>query len=70
MSIFYKSKVELAKETEKQIKEFLRKGGSIEVVKSRKAPKQTMRSKSSRGFVQGTSGFPAGAPRKSAFSLV
>jgi hypothetical protein len=70
MSVIYKSKSELAKETEKQIKAFLRKGGSIEVVKARKAPKQMMRSKSSRGFVQGTSGFPAGAPRKSAFSLV
>jgi hypothetical protein len=70
MSIFYKSKAELAIETEKQINAFLRKGGSIEVVKARKAPKQTMRSKTSRGFVQGTSGFPTGAPRKSTFTLV
>jgi len=64
-----KSKTQLAVETEKQIKDFLRKGGVIEIVKSRKAPKQTMRTKSSRGFIVGTSGFPAGAPRKSTFSL-
>ena len=70
MSIFYKSKAELAKETEKQIKAFLRQGGSIEVIKARKAPKQTMTCKNSRGFVQGTSGFPTGAPRKSTFTLV
>jgi len=38
-------------------------------VKSRKAPTQKMRGKSSRGYVVGTSGFPAGAPRKSTFTL-
>lgn len=70
MNVIYKSKAQLAKETEKQVKAFLRKGGSIEIVKSRKTPKQKMRGKVSRGFVQGTSGFPTGAPRKSTFSLI
>ena len=69
MSIFYKSKAELSIETEKQINAFLRKGGSIEVVKARKAPKQTMTCKNSRGFVVGTSGFANGMPKKSTFSL-
>jgi hypothetical protein len=68
--VVVKTKSQLRAETEKQLKSFLRKGGSIEVVKARKAPKQMMRGKVSRGFVQGTSGFPAGAPRKSTFSLI
>jgi hypothetical protein len=38
--MFYKSKSEIRAETEKQLKLFLKKGGSIEVVKARKAPKQ------------------------------
>lgn len=69
MSVVFKTKAEIRAETEKQVAKFLKKGGSIEVVKSRKAPKQKMRAKSSRSFVVGTSGFPAGAPRKSTFTL-
>jgi len=69
MTVVFKSKAELRAETEKQVAKFLKKGGSIEVVKSRKAPKQKMRGKSSRGYVVGTSGFPAGAPTKSTFTL-
>ena len=65
MSVVYKSKAELAKETEKQIKAFLRKGGSIEIVKPRKTPKQKMSCKNSRGFCGGTSGFATGFPTKS-----
>ena len=65
MSVVYKSKAQLAKETEKQIKAFLRKGGSIEIVKPRKNPKQKMRVKNSRGFCAGTSGFATGFPTKS-----
>jgi len=38
--VIHKTKTELRAETEKQIKAFLRKGGSIEIVKARKAPKQ------------------------------
>jgi hypothetical protein len=69
MSVVFKSKAELRAETEKQLKAFLRKGGSVEIVKSRKAPKQTMRCKVSRGLVTGTSGFATGMPRKSTFAL-
>jgi len=63
--MFYKSKSELRAETEKQLKLFLRKGGSIEVVKPRKAPKQRMSGKTTRNASTGTSGFATGFPRKS-----
>jgi hypothetical protein len=63
--MFYKSKSELRAETEKQLKAFLRKGGSIEVVKTRKAPKQRMSGKTTRQASTGTSGFATGFPRKS-----
>lgn len=63
--MFYKSKSELRAETEKQLKAFLRKGGSIEVVKPRKAPKQLMSGKTTRNASTGTSGFATGFPRKS-----
>jgi hypothetical protein len=69
MSVVFKSKAELRAETEKQVALFLKKGGSVEIVKSRKAPKQTMRCKVSRGLVTGTSGFATGMPRKSTFAL-
>jgi len=65
MSIVYKSKEQLRKESEKAIKKFVRSGGAIETIKPRKTPKSVMRSKSSRGFIAGTSGFAAGFPRKS-----
>lgn len=63
--MFYKSKSELRAETEKQLKAFLRKGGSIEVIKPRKAPKQRMSGKTTRNASTGTSGFATGFPRKS-----
>lgn len=63
--IVFKTKSQLRAETEKQVKKFLRSGGTIEVVKARKTPTQKMRAKSSRGFVSGTSGFANGFPRKS-----
>jgi hypothetical protein len=61
----YKSKAELRAETEKALKKFLKQGGSIEVVKARKAPKMLMRSKTTRVASTGTSGFAVGFPRKS-----
>jgi len=64
MSVVYKSKDQLRKETEKALKKFLKSGGAIETVKARKAPKMLMRAKNSRGFVSGTSGFATGFPRK------
>jgi hypothetical protein len=61
----YKSKSELRAETEKALKKFVKQGGSIEVVKSRKAPKMLMRGKTTRVASTGTSGFAVGFPRKS-----
>ena len=63
--MFYKSKSEIRAETEQQVKLFLKKGGSIEVVKARKAPKQRMSGKVTRSSSTGTSGFATGFPRKS-----
>jgi hypothetical protein len=63
--IMYKSKTEMRIETEQAIKKFLKQGGSIEVVKSRKAPKMLMRGKTTRVASTGTSGFAVGFPRKS-----
>jgi len=65
MNVIYKSKSQIRKETETALKKFLKTGGSIEVVKARKAPKSKMRVKNSRGFVSGTSGFAAGYPKQS-----
>lgn len=61
----YKSKSELRLETEQALKEFLKQGGSIEVIKSRKAPKMLMCCKTTRVASTGTSGFAVGFPRKS-----
>ena len=66
--MFYKSKSELRAETEKQLTLFLKKGGSIEIVKARKAPSQKMGGKVSRGASTGSSGFATGFPTKCAFS--
>jgi hypothetical protein len=63
--IMYKSKTELRVETEQALKKFLKQGGSIEVVKSRKAPKMLMRAKTTKVASTGTSGFAVGFPRKS-----
>lgn len=65
MSVVYKSKSQVRQETEQQLKDFLKRGGVIEVVKSRKAPKQKMTCKSTRVASTGTSGFAVGFPRKS-----
>lgn len=46
----YKSKSQYREESKDAIAEFLARGGSIEVVKAKKAPKQKMRAKSSKGF--------------------
>lgn len=65
MTVVFKSKTELRAETEKALKKFLKTGGDIEIIKPRKAPKSKMRTKNSRGYVSGTSGFATGFPRKS-----
>ena len=59
-----KSKADYRAESEQAMKEFLAKGGVIEVGKLRKNPKVKMASKSSKGFVTGTSGFANGYPRR------
>ena len=65
MNTIYKTKSELRAETEKQVQLFLKKGGSIEVAKPRKAPKQRMSGKVTRSGSTGTSGFATGFPRQS-----
>lgn len=65
MNVVYKSKSQVRTETADALAEFLARGGSIEVVKARKAPKQKMRATNSRGFTQGTSGFATGYPKSS-----
>jgi hypothetical protein len=63
--IMYKSKTEMRIETEQAMMKFLKQGGSIEVVKSRKGPKMIMRAKVTKQASTGTSGFAVGFPRKS-----
>lgn len=59
------TKAEARTEGDRAMQAFLRKGGVIQVNdKKRKAPKTKMSSKSSRGFVSGTSGFAVGFPSK------
>ena len=64
MNTVYKSKSQVRAETADAVEAFLRAGGTIEVVKSKKAPKQKMRTKTSRGFQGGTSGFATGFARR------
>jgi len=65
MNEIYKTKSVVREETKDAVEQFLRSGGTIQVVKSRKAPKMKMKAKNSRGFNGGTSGFAAGFPRRS-----
>lgn len=65
MNTIYKSKSQVRTETKDALEQFLRAGGSIEVVKARKSPKQKMTCKNSSGFHVGTSGFANGYPTKS-----
>ena len=65
MNVVYKSKSQLRVETSEALQQFLASGGRIELVKSRKAPKQSMRSKSTKSGSTGTSGFAVGYPSKS-----
>ena len=65
MNEVYKSKSQVRQETADALQQFLAAGGSIQVVKSRKAPKQKMRAKTSKGFAGGSSGFATGYSRSS-----
>ena len=64
MNVVYKSKSQVRTETADAIEQFLARGGVIEVVKSRKAPKQKMSGKTTRQPSKSTSGFATGFPRK------
>jgi hypothetical protein len=48
MNQVYKSKSELREETSEALQQFLARGGVVQVVKARKAPKQKMNGKTSR----------------------
>ena len=65
MNVVYKPKSQLRTETSEALQQFLACGGQIQVVKSRKAPKQLMRGKSTKSGSTGTSGFAVGYPTKS-----
>lgn len=54
------SKSEMIAQSELAIANFLASGGSITVVKARKAPKQRIRGKESREASTGSSGFATG----------
>ena len=61
----YKTKSQLRQETSDSLQQFLSRGGQLEVVKSRKAPKSKMSGKTTRSGSTGTSGFAVGYPSKS-----
>jgi hypothetical protein len=65
MTTIYKSKYQLRQETSDALEKFLKSGGTIEVVKSKKAPKQKMTAKTTRNSSTGTSGFAVGYSRSS-----
>lgn len=65
MNQVYKSKSQLREETSEALQQFLARGGQIEVVKARKAPKQKMNGKTTRQSSTGTSGFAAGYAKSS-----
>jgi hypothetical protein len=60
MNTVYKTKSQLRQETADAVEAFLRAGGSVEVVKAKKAPKQKMRGKATRGGSASTGGFAVG----------
>lgn len=65
MNELYKSKSQVREETADALQQFLAAGGKIEVVKSRKAPKQKMRAKGSKSSSGSTGGFAMGYSRSS-----
>jgi hypothetical protein len=56
---FASTKSSVREESDLAIQQFLARGGQIQEVKKRKAPKMVMRGKQSRGYKTGTSGFPS-----------
>ena len=65
MNTIYKTKSQLRTETADALEKFLRSGGTIEVVKAKKAPKQKMKAVGTRQASTGTAGFATGYPKRS-----
>ena len=63
IATIYKSKSQVRQETSDALQQFLARGGQVEVVKSRKAPKQTMSGKTTRNSSGSTGGFAMGYVR-------
>jgi hypothetical protein len=61
----FKSKSQLRQETADALEKFLKSGGVVEVVKSKKNPKQKMKAVGTRQSSTGTSGFATGYSRSS-----
>ena len=59
----FKTKAQMRAETADSVSLFLKTGGSIEVIKAKKAPKQKMSGKTSRSVSGSTSGFAVGYSR-------
>ena len=65
VNTLYKDKSQLRAETSDAVAKFLKAGGTIQVVKARKAPKQKMKAVGTRQASTGTAGFATGYPRRS-----
>ena len=61
----YKTKSQVRTETAEALELFLKAGGTIEVVKAKKAPKQKMKAVGTRQASSGTGGFAIGYPSRS-----
>ena len=63
IATIYKSKSQVRTETADALQQFLARGGVIEVVKAKKAPKQKMSGKTTRNSSGSTGGFAMGFVR-------
>jgi hypothetical protein len=61
----YKDKSQLRAETNDAVEKFLKAGGTIQVIKAKKAPKIKMKAVGTRQASTGTGGFAAGFPKRS-----
>jgi hypothetical protein len=61
----YKDKSQLRTETNDAVEKFLKAGGTIQVIKAKKAPKIKMKAVGTRQASTGTGGFAAGFPKRS-----
>ena len=63
IATIYKSKSQVRQETSDALQQFLARGGQVEIVKPRKAPKAKMSGKTTRNSSGSTSGFAMGYVR-------